>query len=269
MNSNGLSDRAVKTLLLLVVLVFPACIHGQDMLADNERSDPEYCRLKEDALAFFENAHKNPTSSMENVIAYRQGGFAVLAVVWEDSTVSPIDSATISFLHRKKIPLTLFPSGTWINANVSAMKQLSTDSMFEIENGGLTRGRLLNKNTTVSPNTKRLTPADCVDEIELNARKIYEVSHTKVLFYLPSENTPGDEIAVIACYLNEYIFMPDIVLSDDDSPNELEKAIDKFHSRSVVVLIRSGRRDHDLLISTASTLQAAGFSMVKLEHLVN
>lgn len=257
----------VRICLFIVAFYFPACVFGQDVTIDNERNDPAYSRLKEDALAFLDNVRGNPLSPMivsDNVLAYRRGKFAVLATVLDDSASDGIDTAVVSFAHRKKIPLTLFLSGMWINSNATFIKQLSSDSTFEIENAGLQRAGLANTHRTSG-----LSPADCVDEIELNARKIYEAFHKKVLFYLPPENARGNETALIACYLNEYILSPDIIVPEYYSLEYFEKEINKFHDRGVVVLIRARRKNPEVVSSVVSALQASGFSIVKLERLVN
>ena len=49
------------------------------------------------------------------------------------------DEKLISFLEREKIPVTLFISGKWIDANQNIFLTLAKHPLFEIENHGLDR----------------------------------------------------------------------------------------------------------------------------------
>lgn len=263
----------MKAYLLLFIVCIPAGIQGQDRNTNIDRGDPEYCRLKEGALEFLENLHRNAVSPMiasDNAVVYRRGKLAAVAIALNDSTAGVVDTAAVTFLHRLNVPLTVFVSGDWLDANDSLVKRLSADTTFEIENAGLSGAiPTAEKDGTESRSTPNLTPEDCVDEIELNARKIYALSHRKPLFYLPAEKMSGSDVAAIACYLNEYLLLPDVTISDAYSFRNLQEKVDRPREQSLVVLVRAGMQNAQALHAVITTMKDAGFSFIKMERLLN
>src|SRR6185437_4868031 len=96
---------------------------------------------------------------------------------------SEYDKELIDFLKKEKLPATVFLTGTWMDANPEAVKELSEDTLFEIENHGLKH-----KPCSVDGESEygiKGTPdiAGAVDEIELNERKINGTIGRRPEFY--------------------------------------------------------------------------------------
>lgn len=106
-----------------------------------------------------------------------------------------VDYRLLEFLIREQIPATLFINGRWIDANQDLFRQLAKNPLFEIANHGI-----LHKPASISGRsvygingTKNI--GELVDEIELNARKIEEISGVRPRLYR-SGTAYYDEIAV-------------------------------------------------------------------------
>lgn len=253
----------VRPHLILIALLYFSNASGQKLNVSSDRSDPAYVRLKNGAHAFLEIARQNRSSnsfvSGEGVV-YRQDKAVALIIDLRDSTSTFMDSTIILFLQHQKIPVTVFLSGGWINDNFQTATILSNDSLFEIENGGLTG--------TLFSNRRKYTVAEMVDEIELNARNIDCLAHRRPLFYLPSATPPTEEFMSLACYLNEYAVSPDIAIPQPSPKNVDDKTLG-LDNQSKVVLIRDTVDIKRSLLSVVTACKIAGFSLTKLEHLLD
>ncbi|HCE68459.1 MAG: polysaccharide deacetylase [Geobacteraceae bacterium GWC2_55_20] len=106
-----------------------------------------------------------------------------------------IDSGLLDFLAREQIPATLFINSRWIDANPDAFVAVAANPLFEIANHGT-----WHKPASVSgrsiygiPGTK--DASELVSEIELNARKIEELTGKRPKLYR-SGTAYYDEVAV-------------------------------------------------------------------------
>lgn len=125
-------------------------------------------------------------------------GERVIALTF-DACGSPkgkgIDAELITFLDREKIPATLFINARWIDANPELFLELASNPLFTIANHGfLHRPASVNGQSVYGINgTKDV--GELVDEIELNARKIEELTGKRPRYYR-SGTAYYDEIAV-------------------------------------------------------------------------
>lgn len=106
-----------------------------------------------------------------------------------------VDLQLLDFLTREQIPATLFVNARWIDANPELFRQLAANPLFEIANHGLWhKPASVNGRAAYGINgTKDLQ--ELVQEIELNARKIEEMSGTRPRYYR-SGTAYYDELAV-------------------------------------------------------------------------
>lgn len=105
------------------------------------------------------------------------------------------DARLIEFLIRKRIPATLFVNARWIDANPAVFRELAANPLFEIANHGyLHRPASVNGRSAYGI-AGTAGVAELVDEIELNARKVEEISGRRTRYYR-SGTAFYDEIAV-------------------------------------------------------------------------
>jgi peptidoglycan/xylan/chitin deacetylase (PgdA/CDA1 family) len=122
----------------------------------------------------------------------------VLALTF-DACGSPkgkgIDMDLIRFLEQNKIPATLFINARWIDANPELFLNLAANPLFDIANHGFHhRPASVNGRSVYGIDGTR-DVAELVDEIELNARKIEQLTGKRPKYYR-SGTAYYDEIAV-------------------------------------------------------------------------
>jgi peptidoglycan/xylan/chitin deacetylase (PgdA/CDA1 family) len=115
------------------------------------------------------------------------------------------DNRLIEFLERERVPATLFINARWIGPNRAAFDHLASNPLFEIANHGLMhRPASVNGKSAYGINGTR-NIGELVDEIELNARKLEELTGRRPRFYR-SGTAYYDEVAVkIAAALGEQV----------------------------------------------------------------
>ncbi|MHB8121141.1 MAG: polysaccharide deacetylase family protein [Desulfuromonadaceae bacterium] len=106
-----------------------------------------------------------------------------------------IDAGLMEFLNVNQIPATLFVNGRWIDANPELFRQLAANPLFEIANHGIHHKPASITGRSIYGINGTQNVAEVVDEIELNARKIEEISGTRPTLYR-SGTAYYDEIAV-------------------------------------------------------------------------
>jgi len=106
------------------------------------------------------------------------------------------DARLMEFLERERVPATLFINGRWIGPNRAAFDRLAANPLFEIANHGLNHrpASVSGKSVYGIDGTRNI--AELVDEIELNARKIEELTGRRPRFYR-SGTAYYDEVAVM------------------------------------------------------------------------
>jgi peptidoglycan/xylan/chitin deacetylase (PgdA/CDA1 family) len=116
-----------------------------------------------------------------------------------------LDARLVEFLEKEQVPATLFINARWIEPNRAAFDRLAANPLFEIENHGYRHKPASVTGRSVYGIKGTGSPAELVDEIELNARKILALTGRKPRFYR-SGTAYYDEVAVkIAAELGEEI----------------------------------------------------------------
>lgn len=106
-----------------------------------------------------------------------------------------VDLDLIHFLEQEKIPATLFVNARWIDANPELFLKLAANPLFTIANHGfLHRPASVNGRSVYGIDGTR-NIGELVDEIELNARKIGQLTGKRPLYYR-SGTAYYDELAV-------------------------------------------------------------------------
>ncbi len=105
------------------------------------------------------------------------------------------DDELIAFLHREKVPATLFINARWIGPNLGSFNRLAADPLFEIANHGLRHKPASVTGRSVYGITGTKDIGELVDEIELNAAKIQGLTGRRPRYYR-SGTAYYDEVAV-------------------------------------------------------------------------
>jgi peptidoglycan/xylan/chitin deacetylase (PgdA/CDA1 family) len=105
------------------------------------------------------------------------------------------DHRLIDFLIAQRIPATLFINSRWIEANPAVFAQLAANPLFEIANHGTWHKPASVNGRTVYGITGTRSPAELLDEIEINTRLITSLTGIRPRYYR-SGTAYYDEVAV-------------------------------------------------------------------------
>lgn len=178
------------------------------------------------------------------------------------------DNHLIAYLEKEKIPATLFINGKWIDRNMENFKYLASNPLFEIGNHGYLHKPASVDGKSIYGITGTANISELIDEIELNARKIEELTNKRPK-YFRSGTAYYDEIAVkIAKELNHEVIGFSILGDAGATFNaqKVENALMSAKKGEIVILHmnhpNSGTANG--LINAIVKLQEKGFKFVKL-----
>ncbi len=182
------------------------------------------------------------------------------------------DRELVEYLKKEKIPTTMFFTGLWIDANPEVFKQLAADTLFEIENHGLYHKPCASAGETEYGIKGTLDVGQAIDEIELNNRKIKNITGRRPKFFR-SPTAFADEVCVkVAGQLDITVISYD-VLSGDAVPNTPEHVIagnilKNVKDGSIVIMHMNHPQwyTYEALQKVIPELRRQGYSFVKLNH---
>ncbi|MCU0849084.1 MAG: polysaccharide deacetylase family protein [Spirochaetes bacterium] len=186
-----------------------------------------------------------------------------------------LDWKIINYLKKEGIPATLFVSGNWIDLNHDAFLILSSSGLFDIANHGLEHRPLSVRGFEIYNMTGTRSVSEAVDEVELNARKIRDITGKSPAFYR-SAGAHYDDIGVRLVYdLGEtpvnFTGTPndsDLSLHED---RVFENIIRNSRSGSIILLhMNHPEKNTGIALARAvKFLKEKGFSFVKLRDYVD
>jgi peptidoglycan/xylan/chitin deacetylase (PgdA/CDA1 family) len=191
MNLAQICTRTATLLLLFAPLVATA--------AAGVGTGTDYQQQKAALVARY--APVRPAQWGETVTGVRtriRGGEKLIALTL-DACGSPrgmaFDSRLLDFLEREQVPATLFINSRWIEPNRKVFDRLATTPLFEIANHGYGHKPASVTGRSVYGINGTRSVGELADEIELNARKIEELTGVRPRFYR-SGTAYYDEVAV-------------------------------------------------------------------------
>ncbi len=228
--------------LLLIILSLLVLLPGKAALSAGESGKVPYDALKKEVVAEFSG--KTPVEWGETVkgVRTRLSADERVVALTLDACGSPkgkgFDEKLMGYLEKEKIPATLFINSRWIDANRELFLKLAANPLFEIGNHGLLhRPASVNGRSVYGIDGTR-DVAELVDEIELNARKIEELTGRKPRYYR-SGTAYYDEVAVaVANRLGSEVIGFD-VLGDAGatySPEQVKAALLKAGPGAIVIM---------------------------------
>jgi peptidoglycan/xylan/chitin deacetylase (PgdA/CDA1 family) len=144
---------------------------------------------------------------------------------------SQYDSALINYLRKEKVFATLFVTGTWIDKNPKTFRELSHDSLFEIENHGLNhKPCAVNGESEYGIKGTHSVP-DAYDEIEGNEVKIQRITGRRPLFYRSATAYTDEACAKIARQLEITVVSFDILSGDAIPGNPVDTIVNNVINR--------------------------------------
>jgi peptidoglycan/xylan/chitin deacetylase (PgdA/CDA1 family) len=181
------------------------------------------------------------------------------------------DARLMEFLAREQVPATLFINGRWIGPNRAAFLALAANPLFEIANHGqLHRPASVNGRSAYGIAGTR-SVAELVDEIDLNARALEELTGRRPRFYR-SGTAYYDEVAVQAAEALGEQVAGFSVLGDAGatySREQVRQALLSARGGDIVILHMNhpGSGTAGGVIDAVTELKKRGFRFVRLSDM--
>jgi peptidoglycan/xylan/chitin deacetylase (PgdA/CDA1 family) len=178
--------------LLMVLTVHPVS-------ADELKPASDYQELRNSLISRYSaSAPKEWGETVPGVKTRIAGRQKVIALTFDacgSAKGMKFDRALIDYLAKEQIAATLFINGRWIEPNQQEFNRLASNPLFEIANHGLSHkpASVSGRSAYGISGTKNVS--ELVDEIELNARRLAELTGKRPRFYR-SGTAYYDEVAV-------------------------------------------------------------------------
>lgn len=183
---------------------------------------------------------------------------------------SGYDKELIEYLRREQVPATLFVTGLWIEKNRGTFAELAGNPLFEIENHGLLHRLCSTEGREMYGVDATRDLGEVIDEMELGARKIVELTGRRPLFFR-SATAYTDELSLkVAGRLGMEVTSYDILSGDANraSAAAMSRNILKGARHGAVVIMHfnhPGWPVRAALERTIPELRRQGYSFIKLE----
>ena len=238
---------------------------------------PEYLAFKKRIMGEFK---KTGAGRFSEFVKYRKAARdksgdknqKVLALTFDacGGRHSGYNEKLIAYLRREQLPATLFVTGLWIEKNKATFAELAKDPLFEIENHGLLHRLCSTEGKTKYGVHATRDLGDVVDEMELCARKITELSGRRPIFFR-SATAYTDELSLkVAARLGMEVVSYDILSGDAmrSSAKTISRNILKGARHGAVVIMHFNHPEWpevEALELAVPELRRRGYNFAKLE----
>ncbi len=197
----------MKTVAILLLLLASLCRVSAG--AADPTEDAAYVAQKQRLVDRFGSAAPKQwgetVSGVKSRIATREKVIALTMDACGSAKGMGYDSRLIRFLEQEQVPATLFINARWIGPNRATFDRLAANPLFEIANHGFRHKPASVNGRSVYGIAGTKSVAELVDEIELNARTVAELTGKRPRFYR-SGTAYYDEVAVqVAGALGEQV----------------------------------------------------------------
>jgi peptidoglycan/xylan/chitin deacetylase (PgdA/CDA1 family) len=258
----------ITFIIITVFTVFPR-ICSTDINSLKQSIEKKYAKNEPVLFSQYQKGIKNYILTNEKIIALT---FDACGRTPEGSKLNIV---LINYLVSKKIPAALFISGLWLNKNSGSIAELSQNPLFEIENHGL-------KHKPASVNGRKgygiigtENISEFVEEVEINARRIEEITGRRPVFYR-SGTAFFDDVAIKITYELNHIpvnFSINPGDFDEQAPAELlaYRILNSARNGSIILMHMNHPENKTLkaLEIAIPVLIKNGFRFVKLEDYKN
>ena len=260
---------------LLFTLSFTACAKtaSDNYFGEQQSSSKkEYESFRKNIAKTFEN--QTPKEWGENVSGVKtklDTNEKVIALTM-DACGSPLgmayDEKLIDFLKQEKVPATLFINARWIDKNLNTFKTLASNPLLEIANHGLEHKPASVNGKSIYNLNGTKDVEELVDEIELNARKIEQITHKRPK-YFRSGTAYYDEVAVKVSNTLHHEVIGFSILGDAGATYTKEKVENAFlkAKNGEIVIIHMNHPESqtaDGTIKAIKELKQKGFRFIRL-----
>lgn len=234
---------------------------------------PDYLALKKRIIEEF--AHTPPGKFSEFIRRRRPDGGSgqkVLALTFDacDARRHGYNKALIDYLRAEKIPATIFVTGLWIDANRQAFMELAKDPLFEIEDHGLQHRvcSVTGRGMYGVRATKGL--GGVIDEMELNARKIQELTGRRPVFFRSATAYTDELSRKVAQRLGMEVVSYDVLSGDamHESAQQMSRNLINGAREGAIVIMHANHPDWpevQALKLAVPVLRKRGYTFARLD----
>ncbi len=184
---------------------------------------------------------------------------------------SKLNIELIKYLNSQRIPSTLFISGLWLDKNLRSLYEISKNHLFEIENHGLKHKPASVNGLTGYGIKGTESISEFVEEVEINARRIEDITGRRPVFYR-SGTAFFDDVAVRISYELNHIPLNFSINPGDFNENTpadlLASRILKSARSGSIILMHINHPENNTLKALEIAIPVLikhGFRFVKLE----
>ena len=173
------------------------------------------------------------------------------------------DDKVINILKDKNVPATFFMSGRWVEKNRSAVKQLSTEPLFEIGNHGFNHLHMKRKKG-------RIISSDLLKAQLL----IKEITGKPPRYFRPPYGEVNQKVARVASRLGLTTVQYNIESGDPNArltkKRLIKRVLSKASGGSIIVfhMNRNGLHTAEALSDIIDGLRKRGFTLVTIDELL-
>ena len=183
---------------------------------------------------------------------------------------SGYDKQLIDYFKNNQIEATLFINGRWIDANPDIFQELKNNPLFQIENHGMEHKPCSVNGASAYGEKGTRSVDEVVDEVELNARKIKELTGEKPKYYR-SGTAYYDEVCVEIIEELGYQAVNYNILGDAGatfSENQVKNALLSAGPGSIALfhMNRPKGETAEGIIAAIPALKDRGYRFVKLSE---
>ena len=260
---------------LLFTLTFSACAKtaSDNYFGENQNSSKkEYESFRKNIVKKFENQTPKEWKETATGVKTKLDTNEKVIVLTMDACGSPLgmgyDEKLINFLKQEQVPATLFINARWIDKNLNTFKTLASNPLFEIANHGLEHKPASVNGKSIYDLKGTQNIEELVDEIELNARKIEQITNKRPK-YFRSGTAYYDEVAVKIANELKHEVIGFSILGDAGATFSKEKVENAFLSakKGEIVIIHMNHpqsQTADGTIKAIKELKQKGFRFVRL-----
>lgn len=260
---------------LLFTLTFSACAKtaSDSYFGENQNSSKkEYESFRKNIVKKFENQTPKEWKETVTGVKTKLDTNEKVIVLTMDACGSPLgmgyDEKLINFLKQEQVPATLFINARWIDKNLNTFKTLASNPLFEIANHGLEHKPASVNGKSIYDLKGTQNIEELVDEIELNARKIEQITNKRPK-YFRSGTAYYDEIAVKIANSLKHEVIGFSILGDAGATytaKKIEEAFDNVKGGEIAIIHFNHPEmpTREGIIRVINTLKEKGFTFVKL-----
>lgn len=257
-------------LLLITIFLTPS-------MKEKYSTDEEYIKLRESFERIFSNKDGGVFSltNISSVMRRFKTNEPVVALTFDACGGvygNGYDSKMTDFLITENISATMFISGKWLSSHKEEVKAFAENPLFTVENHGLTHRPLSVSGKEAYGIKGTENVGEVVDEVEINARIIEEVTGRRPLFFRAGTAFHDETAVLIAETLGHKVVNFDVISADANkgiTASDIVKEVLSSVTNGSIIIMHINHPEKNGFVALkeiVNSLKRRGYSFVTLEE---